>query len=357
MEKKLQIFISSTYTDLVEERQAVVEAILNAGHIPAGMELFKAGDQTQKEIIEEWIKESDVYLLILGARYGSIDPTLNISYTEWEYDLAGKLGIPRFSLVLTDDYVNEKVIAGELSIQNVDRTNEQFKSFRREVESHIVVFINHIETIKGAVLGSLNNIMKKRQDLKGWVRYSEIYDEQQYYKLAKENQDLKNQLLDSRIKLREQTKELKQGEDLLNIRVDYQVYEKVLRISEKTQKEYSQYMFKKGEYFEVEISINDILKNILPYLVQYDKQGVFKEDAVKQLEIFILEKAHILEYKIYSKDKSQYKADFTIPEIDRIITQLSLLGFIMFQQIKGNVSIAITDLGKEEIQKIYAYKR
>lgn len=43
MYKKLQVFVSSTYTDLIEERQAAVEAILDAGHIPAGMELFKAG--------------------------------------------------------------------------------------------------------------------------------------------------------------------------------------------------------------------------------------------------------------------------------------------------------------------------
>ncbi len=42
MNKKLQVFVSSTYTDLIEERQAAVQAILDAGHIPAGMELFKA---------------------------------------------------------------------------------------------------------------------------------------------------------------------------------------------------------------------------------------------------------------------------------------------------------------------------
>ncbi|MCY9419374.1 DUF4062 domain-containing protein, partial [Bacillus inaquosorum] len=54
MDKKLQVFVSSTYTDLVTERQVAVEAILNAGHIPAGMELFKAGDESQKETIKRW---------------------------------------------------------------------------------------------------------------------------------------------------------------------------------------------------------------------------------------------------------------------------------------------------------------
>jgi hypothetical protein len=58
--KKLQVFVSSTYTDLHEERQAAVEAILTAGHIPAGMELFAAGDESQMSVIKRWIDESDI---------------------------------------------------------------------------------------------------------------------------------------------------------------------------------------------------------------------------------------------------------------------------------------------------------
>lgn len=69
--KKYQVFISSTYTDLLDERQAAVEAILQAGHIPAGMELFTSSNQSQWDIIKRWIDESDIYMLILGGRYGS----------------------------------------------------------------------------------------------------------------------------------------------------------------------------------------------------------------------------------------------------------------------------------------------
>ena len=74
MKKKLQVFMSSTYTDMLAERQAAVEAILRAGHIPAGMELFAAGDDSQLEAIRRWIDDSDVFLLVLGGRYGSIEP-------------------------------------------------------------------------------------------------------------------------------------------------------------------------------------------------------------------------------------------------------------------------------------------
>jgi len=72
-DKKLQVFVSSTFTDLKEERQAAVEAILSSGNIPAGMELFSAGDESQMTVIKRWIDESDIYLLILGGRYGSLE--------------------------------------------------------------------------------------------------------------------------------------------------------------------------------------------------------------------------------------------------------------------------------------------
>ena len=62
--KKLQVFVSSTFTDLIKERQAAVLAILSCGHIPAGMELFTAGDESQMAVIKRWIDESDVYLLM-----------------------------------------------------------------------------------------------------------------------------------------------------------------------------------------------------------------------------------------------------------------------------------------------------
>src|SRR5580658_4617871 len=97
LKKKLQVFISSTYTDLLAERQAAVDAILRAGHIPAGMELFAAGDESQLETIRRWIDDSDVFMLILGGRYGSIDPKSKKSYIELEYDYATKSKKPLFT--------------------------------------------------------------------------------------------------------------------------------------------------------------------------------------------------------------------------------------------------------------------
>src|ERR1043165_8449466 len=95
-EKKLRVFVSSTYTDLREERQAAVEAILMAGHIPAGMELFAAGDESQMNVIRRWIDESDIYMLILGGRYGSVEPNSGKSYIHLEYEYAVERNKPVF---------------------------------------------------------------------------------------------------------------------------------------------------------------------------------------------------------------------------------------------------------------------
>jgi Domain of unknown function (DUF4062) len=130
MKRKLQVFVSSTFTDLINERQAAVAAILKAGHIPAGMELFTAGDKSQMATIEKWIDESDVYMLILGGRYGSVEKNTNLSYTELEFDYAVQQGKPLFSVVISDDYLEEKIKSGGSGFSEKENPKElaQFRS-------------------------------------------------------------------------------------------------------------------------------------------------------------------------------------------------------------------------------------
>jgi hypothetical protein len=106
--RRLQVFVSSTFDDLKEERQAAVAAILNANHIPAGMELFSAGDQSQMEVIKKWIDESDVFLLILGGRYGSIEPESQKSYTHLEYEYALKKDKALFAVVANQQALEQQ---------------------------------------------------------------------------------------------------------------------------------------------------------------------------------------------------------------------------------------------------------
>lgn len=86
-EKRYQVFISSTFEDLQEERRAVSDTLLSVDCIPVGMEEFPATDEAQFDFIKKIIDESDYYLLIIGGRYGTVDDE-GISFTEKEYSYA-----------------------------------------------------------------------------------------------------------------------------------------------------------------------------------------------------------------------------------------------------------------------------
>lgn len=173
MDKKHQVFISSTFSDLKEERQAAVEAILTAGHIPAGMELFAAGDESQMDVIKRWIGDSDIYMLILGGRYGSVDATSGLSYTELEYDYAVSLNKPFFALVLNESAIDSKTKEFNMeSLSNED--TEKYLKFRKKILSKISKLVDDSKDIKIGVLESIKDISNR--NLHGWVRSDQLPD-------------------------------------------------------------------------------------------------------------------------------------------------------------------------------------
>jgi uncharacterized protein (UPF0335 family) len=195
--RKLQVFVSSTFIDLKEERQTAVQAILNAGHIPAGMELFTAGDESQWTIIKRWIEESDVYMLLLGGRYGSIEPKSGKSYTHLEYDYAVELKKPLFAIVINDKALDEKVSKEGRKVLELDNP-QGLKEFKTVAQSNQCSFWDDLKDIKLNINDSIRDIEYRYADsLKGWVKadntdYSSISEE--LARLSKENSELKSQL-------------------------------------------------------------------------------------------------------------------------------------------------------------------
>jgi hypothetical protein len=172
IKRRFQVFVSSTFEDLREERQAAVEAILKAGHIPAGMELFTAGSESQLAVIRNWIQDSDIYLLILGARYGSIEPKSQLSYTEVEFDYALELGKPFFSVVLSKPGEDAKVKLHGSKI--LERENvPKYDAFRSKVSSRMCSFFESTKDIKLAIFETLPQIALS-DGLAGWVPASDV---------------------------------------------------------------------------------------------------------------------------------------------------------------------------------------
>lgn len=188
MKKKLQVFVSSTYLDLQTERQAAVQAILDAGHIPAGMELFRAGNESQLKTIKKWIDNSDVYMLILGGRYGSIDDKTGKSYTQIEYEYALEKKIPVFSVILSDEFLHIKASNRQDAFEK-DNV-EQYESFKKTVMSKTIKSVDDEKDITIAIYGALSELLNEYH-LVGWVRGSK---EDEVATLTKENMVLNKEI-------------------------------------------------------------------------------------------------------------------------------------------------------------------
>ncbi len=88
LEKRYQVFVSSTYRDLVDERQQVIQSLLMLNCFPCGMEYFPAGDDEVWEAIKKLIDACDYYIVIVAGKYGTVDKASGQSFTEKEYRYA-----------------------------------------------------------------------------------------------------------------------------------------------------------------------------------------------------------------------------------------------------------------------------
>jgi len=100
---RYQVFLSSTFTDLQLERQAVSRALSFMEQcIPAGMERFPASSAQAWDVIRPILDLTDYLVLLIGHRYGSITED-GLGYTEREYDYAYGLDIPVIPFIRDDE--------------------------------------------------------------------------------------------------------------------------------------------------------------------------------------------------------------------------------------------------------------
>ncbi|KJG23274.1 hypothetical protein UB37_07080 [Photobacterium iliopiscarium] len=194
---KYQVFISSTYSDLVEERESIIKAILEMYHIPIGMEMFSAEDEDQWEIIRRTIEVSDYYILVLGLRYGS-KTSDGISFTQKEYEYALEKKIPVLAFVM-DDMVSlskdkrDDDLTEMNQFRNLVLKNSKMAQFWRSKE----------ELIKNVSISLMKQIMQK--PAVGWVRGDKLGAEEilteELTSLSKENRQLREKIseLESKI--------------------------------------------------------------------------------------------------------------------------------------------------------------
>ncbi len=202
MNKRYQIFISSTFSDLKDIRKSLFECLMHRPYIPFGMEMFGATAMKKWENIMHSIDESDCFVLILGFKYGSLT-NKGIGYVESEYLYALEQNKPMLVFIRHEES-SSKFYERETNPGNI----ELLKRFRSKLEKvHQFEFWMDSVDLNTKVLSSLPNCIFRSC----WVRdehnnCKQLSDENSF--LRKEIEVLKeeyvNKTPDIRVRINDQ---------------------------------------------------------------------------------------------------------------------------------------------------------
>jgi len=342
MEKRYQVFVSSTYEDLIEERNEVIQALLELDCIPTGMEYFPAADETQWDFIKKLIEESDYYIVLIAGKYGSVDER-GISYTQKEYEYALKCGIPTIAFIHFD---TESLISSKTE-KDADKI-KKLEDFKSLVKKKLCKFWKTTQEL-GAVVSRSISQAKKNYPRTGWVRADSISEssEKEIAHLYRQIALLERKLEESN-KFIESTKQnfedLAEGEDKLQINVDVKTGQWG---KEKTKRE------------KIETTWNEINYQLLPKLIDSIRLSVFK------LTLNYVATQMFLNRKIGEQFERDVKVIVTKEFMETVRIQLTLLEIIRIydeeiiedEETKFIKKIGLTSKGKEALLALRAVKK
>lgn len=173
MEKIYKVFVSSTFTDLKEERKEVTRALLEMDCVPTGMEMFHASDKNQWSLIQRVIASCDFYIVIIAGRYGSVHPETQVSYTEMEYQYAYEIGIPIFAFI----YENIEELPASRVEKNI-KLQKKLKDFKKRVlNERMIRYWSNPYELASFVKSSIHQAIKDNPP-GGWIRYCEAVNQE-----------------------------------------------------------------------------------------------------------------------------------------------------------------------------------
>ena len=197
MNKVYTAFISSAFESLRDERNIVINSLLDMRVLPIGMEHFTASSSGEFSDIKELIDESDFFIMLMGKYYGSCDKN-GISWTEREYEYAMGEGKP-IVVILCDELV-ENLNKDKALLSDDEKRQIEFKekiSFARAVsEEFTISTIVHqfVDKYKVRVLQMANEKLEKWRDehkvfdLRGnWFHVHLSEDDETYIRIGNIN--------------------------------------------------------------------------------------------------------------------------------------------------------------------------
>ncbi len=300
MEKRYQVFVSSTYEDLQEERKEVMQALLELDCIPAGMELFPASNDDQWSLIKKVIDDSDYYVLIIGGRYGCLSGN-GISYTQMEFEYALEKGKPIISFLPKDP---DSIVTKKC--EKSEEGKKKLEEFKKIAQKKMVKYWTNPQDLGSIVSRSIIKLIKDFPGV-GWVKADNITDENtiiEILKLQRENETLKAQLLNIATQAPKGSENLAQGDDIFEVHYEFRGEDGIHIYTCKYVSEYSW---------------NDIFGYIAPSFIDECQEYKFrtlinqmiseKKDDLKKLETFKTLKK-LSRFEIKNEDFNLIKVQF-----------------------------------------------
>jgi hypothetical protein len=159
MSEHTTVMISSTVRDLPQHREKVMDACMRLGvFYPDMMEHLTATDANALEISLTIVERADVYIGIIGFRYGYVPEGKVISVTEAEYNRALELNIPRLIFVMSNDH---PVMPAD--VETGDGAEELKKFKERLLKDRVVAFFDSADDLKAKVIQALVPYCKPRE--------------------------------------------------------------------------------------------------------------------------------------------------------------------------------------------------
>ena len=167
MDKRFQVFVSSTFRNLKKERETVMKKLLEMNLFPAGMEIFPAADDSQIKYIKKIIDDSDYFIVIVAGKYGTINK-YGISYTEMEFNYALEVKKPILSFLFED--INS---LRKYELEDNPQKTILLEKFRKKLsKDRMVKFWKNKDDLGAKVVTALTHIIKSHP-MNGWIRNPE----------------------------------------------------------------------------------------------------------------------------------------------------------------------------------------
>jgi len=164
---------------------AVERAISAAGHVAVDMTDFPAADEAPAQLCAERVRECDVYIGVLGTRYGSpVRDKQEVSYTELEFDTATEAGLDRLVFLLDTDADH----VGIPLSRSIDREfGDRQDVFRRRVQQSQLVTQSFAspDALRLLVERSLRELAETRRRIGSGIKREQVPAEPQPARASK----------------------------------------------------------------------------------------------------------------------------------------------------------------------------